>query len=165
MCRSEIITKKLMLERSEYLRLKYSIFLTDLIIDDVSLLSFASSKLWKSTELIRSCDFYKLDDLDSDAIFFIAALTISLILYCICCHIFDNNTIMITTRDCDDLSILCLKTFLIVSKSNRRSEKYSDISSVKDKSFFKNRENFEDLISFIKFMICSKQRIVSQTTN
>ena len=162
MYRSEVIIDELMLKELEYLRSKYSIFSTDLMTDDVSLLLFASSRLWESTESMRSYDFYKLSDFDSDAIFLIAALTISLIFCCICCHVFNDNAIIM--KDCEDLrdtNVLCLKSFSIISKSNwRRSEKCSDVSSVKDDSFFERRD-FERLISLIEYMICSNRRTAS----
>ena len=49
--------------------------------------------------------------------FFIAALTVSLILCCIYCHAFDDRAITMTIRDCEDLediNVLCLKSFSVV---------------------------------------------------
>ena len=67
---------------------------------------------------MRFCDFYESDNFKSEVIFLIATLIVSLILCCIYDYIFNNNAIMIITKDCEDLNILCLKSFSIVLKLN-----------------------------------------------
>ena len=97
--------------------------------------------------------------------FRIAAQTVSFMLCCICCHASNDRAIIITAKDCEDLedtSILCLKSFSIVSKSNRRSEKCSKISSVKSESSLKNRDL---LMSLLECIICSNRRIASLKTD
>ena len=82
-------------------------------------LSLTSSKFCKSTESIKSCDFYELSN--SDSMLRTTAQIISFMLCCICCYAFNDTAIMITAKDYEDLkdiNILRLKSFSIISELN-----------------------------------------------